>query len=115
MDILLIIHIFITVSLIGIVLLQRSSQDGFGMGSGGGHAFMSSRATGNFLTRLTAILATLFMANSLLLAYLASHSSREGSGIIEQLKQEKPTEKTTAPLTPSEPKGAEKPALPVAD
>lgn len=115
MDILLIIHIFITVSLIGIVLLQRSSQDGFGMGSGGGHAFMSSRATGNFLTRLTAILATLFMANSLLLAYLAAHSSREGSVIIEQLKQEKPAEKATTPVAPVKPKEAEKPALPVAD
>ena len=116
MDILLIIHVFITISLIGVILIQRSGQDGFGMGSGGGNAFMSARATGNFLTRLTAILATLFIANSLFLAYLASHTKREGEEILEQLTETPTTPATSAPAeAPSSPETGADEAVPVGE
>jgi preprotein translocase subunit SecG len=69
--VLLIIHLFVTLALIGVVLIQRSEGGGLGIGSSQGMgAFMSGRGTANLLTRTTAILATLFMALSLTLALM---------------------------------------------
>jgi preprotein translocase subunit SecG len=69
--VLLIIHLFVTLALIGVVLIQRSEGGGLGIGSSQGMgAFMSGRGTANLLTRTTAILATIFMALSLVLALM---------------------------------------------
>ena len=69
--VLLIIHLFVTLALIGVVLIQRSEGGGLGIGTSQGMgSFMSGRGTANLLTRTTAILATLFMALSLTLALL---------------------------------------------
>lgn len=71
----LVIHVLVAVALIGIVLIQRSSSDGFGLGSGSGSNFMSGRQTANLLTRTTAILATVFIVNSLWLGILAANKA----------------------------------------
>ncbi len=69
--VLLIFHLFVTLALIGVVLIQRSEGGGLGIGSSQGMgSFMSGRGTANLLTRTTAILAALFMALSLTLALL---------------------------------------------
>ena len=69
--VLLIIHLFVTLALIGVVLIQRSEGGGLGIGSSQGMgSFMSGRGTANLLTRTTAILAAIFMALSLTLALL---------------------------------------------
>ena len=53
--VLLIIHLFVTLALIGVVLIQRSEGGGLGIGSSQGMgAFMSGRGTANLLTRTTA-------------------------------------------------------------
>jgi preprotein translocase subunit SecG len=65
-------QVFLAIGLIGVVLLQRSEGGGLGIGSSGGAgSFMSVRGTANFLTRVTAILAALFMLTCLSLALLA--------------------------------------------
>jgi preprotein translocase subunit SecG len=70
--ILRVFQVFLAVGLIGVVLLQRSEGGGLGIGSSGGAgSFMSVRGTANFLTRVTAILAALFMITCLTLALLA--------------------------------------------
>ena len=69
--VLLIIHLFVTLALIGVVLIQRSEGGGLGIGSSQGMgSFMSGRGTANLLTRTTAILAVIFMGLSLTLALL---------------------------------------------
>jgi preprotein translocase subunit SecG len=69
--VLLVVHLFVTLALIGVVLIQRSEGGGLGIGSSQGMgAFMSGRGTANLLTRATAILATIFMLLSLTLALL---------------------------------------------
>lgn len=69
--VLLILHLFVTVALIGVVLIQRSEGGGLGIGgSQGMGSFMSGRGTANLLTRTTAILATIFLALSMALALL---------------------------------------------
>jgi preprotein translocase subunit SecG len=75
--VLLIIHLFVTLALIGVVLIQRSEGGGLGIGSSQGMgSFMSGRGTANLLTRTTAILAAIFMLLSLTLALL----NRGGTG-----------------------------------
>lgn len=71
MGILLAIHLIITIALVLVVLVQKSNEDGLGL-SGGNNAMMSSRGAANFFTRLTAILATLFISNAILITIVTS-------------------------------------------
>lgn len=88
-DIFLIIQTFVVIFLIGIILIQRSDSDGFGTGTGGGgNQFMTGRASANLITRATAILATLFIVLSLVLASMASQ--RSGSSIVDRVSTEAP-------------------------
>lgn len=73
----IVIHLMIVLSLIGLVLLQRSEGGGLGIGGGGG--FMSSRGTTNLLSRSTAYLAVAFFITSLVLSWLAGHDRRPTS------------------------------------
>ncbi len=82
---LLIIHLFVTLALIAVVLIQRSEGGGLGVGTSQGMgSFMSGRGTANLLTRTTAILAALFFALSLALALLNRGTTvGPGSSILD--------------------------------
>ncbi len=67
--VIIVIHLMVVATMIGVILLQKSEGGGLGIGSTGG--FLSSRGTANVLTRTTAILAATFFATSLLLSLLA--------------------------------------------
>ena len=69
--ILLVILVIVAVTMIGAVLLQRSEGGALGIGGGGPGAMFSARGSANFLTRLTAGLAAIFMILSLVLAILS--------------------------------------------
>src|SRR5450631_836892 len=75
----IVIHLMLVLSLIGVVLLQKSEGGGLGIGGGGGGGFMSSRGTANLLTRATAVLAGLFFATSLILSILAGMTRKPTS------------------------------------
>ena len=69
--VLLVIHLLVTLALIGVVLIQRSEGGGLGVGSTQGMgSFMSGRGTANLLTRTTAVLAAAFFVLSMALALL---------------------------------------------
>ncbi|HEX2725547.1 MAG TPA: preprotein translocase subunit SecG, partial [Beijerinckiaceae bacterium] len=54
--VIIVVHLFIVLALIGVVLLQRSEGGlGLGGGGGGGGGFMTGRGQANALTRATAI------------------------------------------------------------
>jgi preprotein translocase subunit SecG len=73
-----IVHIFVCVFLILVVLLQQGRGGGLGSAFGGATAqVFGGRGAGNFMTRLTAICAAIFMITSMSLAYLASAGDRE--------------------------------------
>lgn len=67
---LLVVHVIIAVALVGVILMQRSEGGGLTGGSPGG--LMSARGAGDFLTRSTTILATLFILLSIALAAVAT-------------------------------------------
>jgi preprotein translocase subunit SecG len=82
--VLLIIHLFVTLALIGVVLIQRSEGGGLGIGSSQGMgSFMSGRGTANLLTRTTAVLAAMFMALSLTLALLNRGTTGVSRSILD--------------------------------
>lgn len=96
--VLLLIHLFVTLALIGVVLIQRSEGGGLGIGTSQGMgSFMSGRGTANLLTRTTAVLATIFMVLSLVLALMNRGTSGMGHSILD---------------TPPAPAGAPAPAAP---
>lgn len=81
--VLLVLHVFVTVALIGVVLIQRSEGGGLGLGGGQGMGnFMSGRGTANLLTRTTAILGTAFFVLSLSLALLYKGSATTNNAAI---------------------------------
>ena len=68
---LLVVQALVAAALVGVILMQRS--EGGGLGTGGSPTgLMSARGAADFLTRSTAVLATLFIALSIVLAVLAS-------------------------------------------
>ena len=95
--VLLVIHLFVTLALIGVVLLQRSEGGGLGIGSSQGMgAFMTGRGTANLLTRTTAVLGALFFLLSLALALLGRGASHTQRSILDS-----PPPAATAPAAPA--------------
>lgn len=68
-EVLVIVYLIVAVMLIGFVLIQqgKGADMGASFGSGGSNTVFGSGGSGNFLTRTTAILATLFFVISLIL------------------------------------------------
>jgi len=105
--VLLVIHLFVTLALIGVVLLQRSEGGGLGIGSSQGMgSFMSGRGTANLLTRTTAILGTAFFVLSLALALLG-----RGTGLRGSILDVTPPPAATAPA-PALPAAPAAPSVP---
>lgn len=81
--VILVIHLVVALAIIAVVLIQRSEGGGLGIGGGGVGNLMSPRGTASFLTRLTAILAAIFMTTSLLLAILAGSGKKAEKSILD--------------------------------
>ena len=115
-SLLLIIHLFVTLALIGVVLIQRSEGGGLGIGSSQGMgSFMGGRGTANLLTRATAILAAIFMVLSLSLALLSRGSLNAGrTSILDRAPASVPLDGTSAPTgaDTARPPGAPAPGVP---
>ncbi|MBI5780421.1 MAG: preprotein translocase subunit SecG [Rhodocyclales bacterium] len=99
-SVVLTIHVIIAVALIALVLVQRGKGADAGAAFGGGSSASLFGASGgaNFLSRSTAVLATLFFLTSLTLTYLASHRRVEGQ---ESIMQSAPVEPAPQPSTPA--------------
>jgi preprotein translocase subunit SecG len=72
-----VIHVVACVFLILVVLLQQGKGGGLSAMGGGGAQVFGGSGAGNFMTRLTAICAAVFMMTSLSLAYLSSVGDSE--------------------------------------
>ena len=84
--VLLVIHLLVAIFLVAVILLQRSeggALDGLG-GGNGASSFLSARGTGNFLTRPTAILATIFIITSISLSLYYKGTDRHAKSILEE-------------------------------
>ncbi len=88
------LHVLVALVIIGLVLLQHGKGADMGSGFGGGSSSSLFGATGsaNFLSRATAVLATVFFLTSLGLAYLATNKPKTGGGVLDAVKSQ-PAEK----------------------
>jgi preprotein translocase subunit SecG len=79
--ILVVVHVLVSVGLIGLVLIQhgKGADAGAAFGSGASGTVFGSRGSANFLTRATAWLAVAFFGLSLALAYIVHGRSSSGS------------------------------------
>ena len=84
-NVVLIVHLLLALTLIGVVLLQRSEGGGLGMGSGGGGGgAMTGRSAASALAKITWILAIGFIITSMTLTIIAAQKSA-GSSVIDRL------------------------------
>jgi len=87
-SILVAIDVLLAIGIIGLILIQhgKGADVGAAFGSGASGTVFGSQGSASFLTRVTAILATLFFVNSLALAYLASNRPVTES-VIDSVEQ----------------------------
>jgi preprotein translocase subunit SecG len=98
--ILLVLQVLVAISLIGLILIQhgKGADAGAAFGSGASSTVFGSQGSSNFLTKATAILAFVFLANSLSLAYIASQRMRSQESLMlssEILVEDAQTETAT--------------------
>ena len=84
--ILTVFQVFLSLGLIGLVLIQhgKGADAGAAFGSGASATVFGAQGSGSFLTRITAILATLFFLTSMALAYYATQGS-EPTGLMDKM------------------------------
>ncbi|HEI8721309.1 preprotein translocase subunit SecG [Serratia marcescens] len=101
---LLVIFLLISIGLVALIMLQqgKGADMGASFGAGASGTLFGSSGSGNFMTRMTAVLATLFFVISLILGNLSSNQSKKGSE-WENLGQPVKTEQTTTPAAPAKP------------
>jgi preprotein translocase subunit SecG len=116
---LLIVQTLIAVTLIGVILMQRSEGGGLGVG-GSSSGFMTARGAADFLTRSTAVLGGLFIVLSIVMAAIAG-ATREPAKIDTSLagktaqQQTQPAPAQPAPAQPANPQqNQQAPTVPLA-
>lgn len=78
---LLVIFLLIAVALVALIMLQqgKGADMGASFGAGASATLFGSSGSGNFMTRVTAVLATLFFILSLVLGNLSGSHNQKGS------------------------------------
>ena len=94
-----VVHVLTAVVLIGLVLMQhgKGADMGAAFGTGSAGSLFGSSGSANFLSRSTAVAATLFFVTSLSLTYLYSHPAQQ-QGIMDRVN---PTATQAAPAAPA--------------
>lgn len=108
-NILIAIHVLVAVSIVVLVLVQhgKGADAGAAFGGGGGGAsgsLFGSQGSANFLSRTTAVLATVFFLTSLSLTYLYSKTAKPTSvtdSVIQEIQQPVPVKAETLPSIPA--------------
>ena len=95
---LLIVQSIVALSLVGVILMQRSEGGGLGVG-GSSSGFMTARGAADFLTRATSILGGLFITLSIVMAAIAG-ATRQPVKIDTSLAGKVAPVQKSAPPTP---------------
>jgi len=97
-SILLIVQVIISIGLITFVLLQhgKGADAGAAFGSGASSTVFGAQGSANFLSRTTAIFATLFFINSLAMAYIISNQ-QVAESVVDSVVIEEPVVEEASP------------------
>ena len=94
-NIVLTLNIILAILLVIVVLLQKSDGGALGIGVSQ-ESFISSRSAGNFLTKTTAIIATLFIITSVSLTII-SNEGRSFSSVLEKIEEKQDSSEPEIP------------------
>lgn len=123
-SVLLVLQLIVAIFLVAVILMQRSNGgalSGLGGGDGGLGGLISARGKGNILTRITAVLATLFFALSMAISIYFSRTEVHKASIVDDnvvesklpVSSETPAAEAQIPAVPAA--EAPIPAVPVAE
>ena len=101
---LLAVQMITAVTMIGLILVQhgKGADMGAAFGSGSSGSLFGASGSANFLSRTTAVLATLFFACTLLLAYFGNVRPTASSGsVLEGAAVVTPAASAVAPVAPA--------------
>ena len=113
-QVLMVVHVVIALAIVGLVMLQQGRGADAGAGFGGASSSVfGARGAASFLSRSTAIMATLFFITSLSLAYLAGNLDNKTQDIMDAPITEVPAKRDLPPLSiqPAAPAKSDVPAL----
>ncbi|MEW7978141.1 MAG: preprotein translocase subunit SecG [Candidatus Sedimenticola endophacoides] len=117
--VLIVVHLFLSLGLIGLVLIQhgKGADAGAAFGSGASGTVFGAAGSANFLSRATALLASLFFVTSLTLAWFAMQSVERpgvmGGAEVQQSLPPQPDSEVPSLGVPPVPEPAAVPAMPV--
>ena len=94
-NIILIINIVLAVILVGVILLQKSEGGALGLGASQ-ESYISSRSAGSFLTKTTAIIATLLIITSISLTIM-SKEKFSSSSVLEKVEEKEDSSEPEIP------------------
>ncbi len=94
-NLILVLNIILAVLLVVVILLQKSEGGALGIGVSQ-DSFISSRSAANFLTKATAILATLFIITSISLTII-SNEGISSSSVLEKVEEKKDSSEPQIP------------------
>ena len=94
-----VVHVLTAVVLVGLVLMQhgKGADMGAAFGTGSAGSLFGSSGSANFLSRSTAVAATLFFITSLSLTYFNAHPEQQ-QGVMDKVK---PVATQAAPVAPA--------------
>ncbi|WP_042301921.1 preprotein translocase subunit SecG [Paraburkholderia kururiensis] len=80
----IVVQLLSALGVIGLVLLQhgKGADMGAAFGSGASGSLFGASGSANFLSRTTAVLATVFFVSTLALTYLGSYHSKPSAGVL---------------------------------
>ena len=92
---LVIVNIVLAILLVVVILFQKSEGGALGIGASQ-ESFISSRSASNFLTKATAIIATLFIVTSLTLTIMSSEQTSNTS-VLEKIEEKEDSSEPEIP------------------
>lgn len=120
-SILLVVQVLLSISLIGLILIQhgKGADAGAAFGSGASATVFGAKGSGTFLSKMTTMLAILFFVVCLALAYLSSNRDRpdsvSGSVTSQEIEVAPMQEGTDMPPADAEGDSSEQSDLPPAE
>ena len=98
LTLLLAVQMLSALAMIGLILIQhgKGADMGAAFGSGGSGSLFGASGSATFLSRTTAILATVFFASTLVLAYYGNRGNASDTSVLNRLSEAAPAASATA-------------------
>lgn len=108
-NVILTVQVLSAIAMVGLILIQhgKGADMGAAFGSGSSGSLFGASGSANFLSRTTAILATVFFVCTLALAYFGNLSTARSGSVLERASAVAPLKQTTGSAPEHATKGAD--------